>query len=216
VTKKHGLWLIGGLLALLVIGLVQEPAWAGSLDEAIAAAPRGTEQGQIDPGQPVGLIAGAPPGRCAGERRDLPSVRCTIAAPHGLTLPLSFLPYELVSARISSSGHLSATPRVFICAPPGLRDAASGRTDQPRELIFIKKTGVHVMLHKKMTQALNEQINREMYSAYLYMAMSAHSANVGLKGFANWFMVQYHEEMFHAMKLYEYVQRQGEDVVFRP
>lgn len=69
------------------------------------------------------------------------------------------------------------------------------------------------MLHKKMSQALNEQINKEMYSAYLYMAMSAYSAKIGLKGFANWFMVQYHEEMFHAMKLYEYVQRQGEEVV---
>lgn len=68
------------------------------------------------------------------------------------------------------------------------------------------------MLNKKMAQALNGQINKEMYSAYLYMSMSAYSANIGLKGFANWFMVQYHEEMFHAMKLYEYVQRQGEDV----
>jgi len=68
------------------------------------------------------------------------------------------------------------------------------------------------MLNKKMTQALNEQINKEMYSAYLYMSMSAYSANIGLKGFANWFMVQYHEEMYHAMKLYEYVQRQGEEV----
>jgi ferritin len=68
------------------------------------------------------------------------------------------------------------------------------------------------MLNKKMIQALNEQINREMYSAYLYMSMSACSNKMGLKGFANWFMVQYHEEMFHAMKLYEYVQRQGADV----
>lgn len=68
------------------------------------------------------------------------------------------------------------------------------------------------MLNKKMTQALNKQVNREMYSAYLYMAMSAYSAKIGLKGFANWFMVQYHEEMFHAMKIYEYIQRQGEDV----
>jgi ferritin len=68
------------------------------------------------------------------------------------------------------------------------------------------------MIKAEMAAALNEQINREMYSAYLYMSMSAHSANMGLKGFANWFMVQYHEEMFHAMKLYEYVQRQGEDV----
>ena len=68
------------------------------------------------------------------------------------------------------------------------------------------------MIDKEMAEALNVQINKEMYSAYLYMSMSAHSANVGLKGFSNWFMVQYHEEMYHAMKLYEYVQRQGEEV----
>jgi ferritin len=68
------------------------------------------------------------------------------------------------------------------------------------------------MLNKKMAQALNEQINKEMYSAYLYMSMSNYSNKSGLKGFANWFMVQYHEEMYHAMKLYEYVQRQGEEV----
>lgn len=68
------------------------------------------------------------------------------------------------------------------------------------------------MIDKEMTQALNSQINKEMYSAYLYMSMSACAGKMGLKGFANWFMVQYHEEMFHAMKLYEYVQRQGEDV----
>ena len=68
------------------------------------------------------------------------------------------------------------------------------------------------MLNKKMAQALNEQVNREMYSAYLYMSMSAYSNKTGLKGFANWFMVQYHEEMFHAMKIFEYIQRQGEDV----
>ncbi len=68
------------------------------------------------------------------------------------------------------------------------------------------------MIHAKMAKALNEQINREMYSAYLYMSMSAHSASVGLKGFSNWFMVQYHEEMYHAMKMYEYVQRQGSDI----
>lgn len=69
------------------------------------------------------------------------------------------------------------------------------------------------MIHKDMAKALNTQINKEMYSAYLYMSMSGHSAKLGLKGFANWFMVQYHEEMYHAMKMYEYVQRQGEDVV---
>jgi len=65
------------------------------------------------------------------------------------------------------------------------------------------------MLSKKMEEALNEQINKEMYSAYLYMSMSAHSTNAGLPGFANWFMVQYKEEMEHAMKIYDYVNDQG-------
>jgi len=65
------------------------------------------------------------------------------------------------------------------------------------------------MLSKKMEEALVKQINKEMHSAYIYMSMSAESAAMGLKGFASWFMSQYHEEMFHAMKLYEYVQSQG-------
>jgi ferritin len=68
------------------------------------------------------------------------------------------------------------------------------------------------MISETMTQALNEQVNREMYSAYLYMSMSAQCNKEGLKGFASWFMIQYHEEMFHAMKIYEYIQRQGAEV----
>jgi len=65
------------------------------------------------------------------------------------------------------------------------------------------------MISDKMANAINEQMNKEMYSAYLYMAMSAYSSELGLKGTAKWFMVQYHEEMFHAMKMYDYIQRQG-------
>lgn len=65
------------------------------------------------------------------------------------------------------------------------------------------------MLSPKMNAALNEQINREIYSAYMYMAMSSQSSAMGLKGIANWFMVQYHEEMMHAMKIYEYLHRRG-------
>jgi len=52
------------------------------------------------------------------------------------------------------------------------------------------------MISDKMNAALNSQVTKEMYSAYLYMAMSSYSNSIGLKGFANWFMVQYHEEMF--------------------
>jgi len=65
------------------------------------------------------------------------------------------------------------------------------------------------MLNKTMATALNEQMNREFYSAYLYLSMSAYSAYIGLKGAANWFYVQYQEEMVHFDKLYHYVLNQG-------
>lgn len=68
------------------------------------------------------------------------------------------------------------------------------------------------MLSKKMAAALNDQLNKEIYSAYLYMSMSAYSTHIGLKGFANWFMVQYQEEMMHAMKFYDYINDQGSQV----
>ena len=68
------------------------------------------------------------------------------------------------------------------------------------------------MLSEKMTDALNNQLNKEIYSAYLYMSMSAYSSYSGLKGFANWFMVQYQEEMAHAMKIYDYIDSQGQQV----
>ncbi|MBN1893232.1 ferritin [bacterium] len=65
------------------------------------------------------------------------------------------------------------------------------------------------MLSRKMTDALNGQINKELYSAYLYLAMSAWAENKGFKGFANWFHIQYQEETVHAMKIYHYLQEQG-------
>ncbi len=68
------------------------------------------------------------------------------------------------------------------------------------------------MISTKMTEALNGQINKEMYSAYLYLSMSAYAESIGLSGFANWFYVQYQEETEHAMRLYHYIQEQGEAV----
>jgi len=65
------------------------------------------------------------------------------------------------------------------------------------------------MISKKMVQALNKQVNNEIYSAYLYLSMSSYTNYIGLKGAANWFMVQYQEEMVHAMKIYDYVNSQG-------
>ncbi len=69
------------------------------------------------------------------------------------------------------------------------------------------------MISDKMTTALNKQINAELYSAYLYMSMSADALHGGLKGAANWFRVQAQEEMVHAQKFYDYVNTQGARVV---
>ena len=64
------------------------------------------------------------------------------------------------------------------------------------------------MLNERMEEALNEQLNKEMYSSYLYLAMSAYSSSVGLPGFAHWFKVQVQEENIHAMKIFDYINEQ--------
>ncbi|MBJ6751071.1 ferritin [Geomonas anaerohicana] len=68
------------------------------------------------------------------------------------------------------------------------------------------------MLTEKLCAALNKQLNNELYSAYLYLSMSSYASSIGLKGSANWFMVQYQEEMVHAMKFYNYINSRGEHV----
>ncbi|WP_136513213.1 ferritin [Geomonas edaphica] len=68
------------------------------------------------------------------------------------------------------------------------------------------------MLTEKLCHALNNQLNNELYSAYLYLSMSSYAGSIGLKGSANWFMVQYQEEMVHAMKFYNYINSRGEHV----
>ncbi|HOX91698.1 MAG TPA: ferritin [Spirochaetales bacterium] len=65
------------------------------------------------------------------------------------------------------------------------------------------------MIAKKIVDRINLQIEREIYSAYLYMAMSAKATDMGYDGVAKWLMIQYHEEMFHAMKFFMYLQDQG-------
>jgi ferritin len=60
-----------------------------------------------------------------------------------------------------------------------------------------------------MYAALNTHMNTELYSAYLYLNMSSAAAAMGLKGTANWFNVQYQEEMVHFMKFYTYLNSQG-------
>lgn len=68
------------------------------------------------------------------------------------------------------------------------------------------------MISEKMTKAINAQINRELYSAYLYLAMSADAMNKGFKGAAHWFTVQFKEEQSHAFKFIKYLEDQNAKV----
>jgi ferritin len=65
------------------------------------------------------------------------------------------------------------------------------------------------MLSNKLQDALNEQINKEFFSEYLYLSMSAYLQAQDLDGFANYFSVQAQEEHFHAMKLFNFVNDVG-------
>ena len=69
------------------------------------------------------------------------------------------------------------------------------------------------MLSKKVVELLNDQVNKEFYSAYLYLDMSNYYKNEGLDGFANWYKVQAQEERDHAVLFMDYMQQNGEAVV---
>lgn len=69
------------------------------------------------------------------------------------------------------------------------------------------------MINDKVERKINEQINAELYSAYLYLSMSAYCQSINLAGFANWMYVQYQEETSHAMKFYRYLNERGGKVV---
>lgn len=74
---------------------------------------------------------------------------------------------------------------------------------------FILRLNSNVMINKKLEEATNAQIQAEMYSANLYLSMSAYFKSIGLDGFAHWMYVQYQEEMFHAMKFFKYLFSRG-------
>ncbi|MDD5088759.1 MAG: ferritin [bacterium] len=68
------------------------------------------------------------------------------------------------------------------------------------------------MTSKKMVEALNKQVQAELYSSYLYLSMAAYSDRKNWKGFANWMRVQAAEENEHAMKIFDYLLEIGEKV----
>lgn len=68
------------------------------------------------------------------------------------------------------------------------------------------------MLNENVSSLINQQINKEFYSAYLYLDMSNYYIESGLDGFGNWFKVQAQEERDHAMLFLQYLQNNGEKV----
>ena len=71
------------------------------------------------------------------------------------------------------------------------------------------------MLNSEITKLLNEQLNKELYSAYLYMDMANYYADQGLNGFENWFFVQTQEERDHALLFRQYLLNNGETVTLK-
>ena len=67
-------------------------------------------------------------------------------------------------------------------------------------------------MDKKVHELLNQQINKEFYSAYLYLDFSNYFEDVGLDGFANWYKIQAQEERDHAMLFYQYLQNENQRV----
>ena len=72
------------------------------------------------------------------------------------------------------------------------------------------------MFNKKIETAINDQINAELWSAYLYLSMSAYCYDNGYNGVANWYQVQFKEEQDHAMILFNYVISRGGRVTLKP
>lgn len=71
------------------------------------------------------------------------------------------------------------------------------------------------MLSKAIERALNDQVQWELYSAYLYVSMATYFEDKGLMGFANWLHVQDKEEKFHAEKFYNYIVERGGRVILQ-
>ena len=65
------------------------------------------------------------------------------------------------------------------------------------------------MLNEKITDALNEQVNWELYSSYLYLSMAGYAEGANMKGTANWLFVQAKEEMAHAIHMFQYILERG-------
>lgn len=71
------------------------------------------------------------------------------------------------------------------------------------------------MLSKKIEKAINQQINAELYSSYLYLSMATYFESISLGGFSNWMRQQAQEELFHGMKMFDFVCNRGGRVILK-
>ncbi len=71
------------------------------------------------------------------------------------------------------------------------------------------------MISQKLQDAINYQINRELFSEYYYLSMASYFNSLSLSGFENFFLVQAQEERFHAMKLYNFLNERGGRVLLQ-
>ena len=70
-------------------------------------------------------------------------------------------------------------------------------------------------MNKRVEEAFNEQINEELFSSYVYLAMAAHFETRNLEGFTSWMKLQAQEELQHAMRLFDHINRRGGRVVLK-
>ena len=68
-------------------------------------------------------------------------------------------------------------------------------------------------MDEKMIDALNSQLNAELYSSYLYLSMGTYFESMDMSGFSNWMRVQAQEELSHAMKIHDFVIQRGDRVI---
>ncbi len=72
-----------------------------------------------------------------------------------------------------------------------------------------------LMISKEMNDLLNDQINEELFSSYLYLSMANYFSSISLEGFVNYFTVQAQEELFHGIKIQNYINERGGRVILK-
>jgi ferritin len=71
------------------------------------------------------------------------------------------------------------------------------------------------LLSKKLESALNDQLNAELFSSYLYLSMEAYFESLGLTGFSHWMRLQAQEELMHGLKFYDHINERGGRVILK-